>query len=100
MIVPRPFAIGLGTRRNQSGGETTYTWAMAELGEIVLQVLEERGSVDSYELSRELKKDHQAVVGAVKSLQTHGDVRSRAMREITCPEGCSSYDTYIALARH
>lgn len=49
---------------------------MAELGEVILRSLEERGSVDSYDLSRELGKDHQTVVGAIKSLHTHGDVRS------------------------
>ena len=44
---------------------------MAEdLGEVILRVLEERESVDSYELSRELEKEHQVVVGIIKSLQS------------------------------
>ena len=45
-----------------------------ELAEFILKVLEERGSVDTYDLSLEIGKDHQLVVGAVKSLQSLGDV--------------------------
>ena len=39
---------------------------------ILLVLLAERGSFNSYELSKELGKDHQQVVGAIKSLQTLG----------------------------
>ncbi len=52
---------------------------MAELSEVILRAVEERGSVDSYELSRELGRDHQVVVGAVKSLKAHGDVSIETM---------------------
>jgi len=45
-----------------------------DLGERLLRVLGERGSFDSYELSLELGKDHQLVVGAIKSVQSLGEV--------------------------
>ena len=50
-------------------------WGMAdELTELILKILEQRGSVDTYELSKEIRNDHQLLVGAVKSLQSLGDV--------------------------
>ena len=45
-----------------------------DLAEVVLKRVEERGSLDSYEFSREIGTDHQQVVGAIKSLQSAGDV--------------------------
>ena len=47
-----------------------------ELGEVLLKLLASRGSLDSYALSQELGKDHQHVVGAIKSVQSLGDVRN------------------------
>ena len=44
------------------------------LSGVLLKVLEERGRFDSYELSKELDKDHQYVVGVIKSLQSVGSV--------------------------
>ncbi len=44
-------------------------------GEELLKLLAFRGSFDSYELSKELGKDHQQVVGTIKSLQSLGEVR-------------------------
>lgn len=43
--------------------------------EQLLKLLVERGSFDSYDLSQELVKDHQAVVGTIKSLHSLGEVR-------------------------
>ena len=55
------------------------TWlGMAVEGDLVqllLRTLSEKESVDSYELSVEIGKDHQLIVGAIKSLQSMGDVR-------------------------
>lgn len=45
-----------------------------DLGEGLLRILASRGSFDSYDLSQELTKDHQQVVGAIKSLQSLGEV--------------------------
>ena len=42
--------------------------------ELILSKLEERGKLDSYEFSREFDRDHQAIVGAIKSLQSVGNV--------------------------
>ena len=45
-----------------------------DVAELILRTLRERGSVDSYDLSAEVGKDHQLLVGAIKSLQSIGDV--------------------------
>lgn len=45
-----------------------------ELNELLLRRVEEAGRLDSFEFSRETGRDHQAVVGAVKSLSSLGDV--------------------------
>lgn len=44
--------------------------------EQLLKLLAERGSFDSYDLSQELVKDHQVVVGTIKSLHSLGEVRA------------------------
>ena len=50
-------------------------WSMADdIGELILRTLRERGSADSYDLAVEVGKDHQLLVGAIKSLQSIGDV--------------------------
>jgi hypothetical protein len=41
----------------------------------LLKLLDDKGSFDSYELSVELCVDHQQVVGAIKSIQSLGEVR-------------------------
>ena len=48
-----------------------------ELSTILLKLLETRGSLESYEISRELGKDHQHVVGAIKSIHSQGEVSSK-----------------------
>ena len=49
-----------------------------ETGELVLQELKKKESLDSYEFSRETGRDHQLVVGAIKSLESLGEVRGTA----------------------
>ncbi|XP_054278644.1 phenylalanine--tRNA ligase alpha subunit [Macrosteles quadrilineatus] len=47
---------------------------MASLPELILQKVNELGSVDTLALSSILNEDHQKIVGAVKSIQSLGDV--------------------------
>ena len=47
-----------------------------DLVQLLLRTLGEKESVDSYKLSVEIGKDHQLIVGAIKSLQSMGDVRA------------------------
>ncbi len=46
-----------------------------DVAEKLLMLLASRGSFDSYELAQELGLDHQQVVGAIKSVQSVGEVR-------------------------
>lgn len=48
--------------------------AAESLNQLILEKVNENGSVDSLRLSEEINKDHQLLVGAVKSLQTLGNV--------------------------
>ena len=48
--------------------------AKMDLGDTILQILDEKGKLDSYEFSKETDRDHQSVVGAIKSLQSQGNV--------------------------
>ena len=43
----------------------------------ILSLLETKGIADTLELANDWKLDHQAVVGAVKSLQVLDDVRCK-----------------------
>ena len=47
----------------------------ADLQEAILLLLDVRGTLDSWEYSVECSKDHQVVVGAIKSLESLGEVR-------------------------
>ena len=47
---------------------------MADLSETLLKLIAERGQITSLAVARELGIDHQKVVGAVKSLQSLGEV--------------------------
>lgn len=49
------------------------------LDKVVLEALEERGSIETFEFSKELGKDHQSVVGSVKSIHALGDVSKISM---------------------
>ena len=44
------------------------------LDKTILETLEKKGSVETLELAKELGKDHQLIVGSVKSIQSLGDV--------------------------
>ena len=44
------------------------------LERLVLEGVEERGSIETFEFAKELGKDHQSIVGSVKSIHALGDV--------------------------
>lgn len=44
------------------------------LPEQILEIVAERSLLDSYQYANELSKNHQEIVGAVKSLESLGDV--------------------------
>lgn len=46
----------------------------SELGEEILKIVDAKGEVDTLDLSSLLKQDHQKIIGAVKSLQSLGDL--------------------------
>jgi len=48
---------------------------MAALSEVLLTTLTDREQFDTLTLSSELSTEHEKIVGAVKSLQSKGDVR-------------------------
>lgn len=48
---------------------------MADLSQIVLTEVGKQGEVDTLQLASSIAEDHQKIVGAVKSLQSLGDVR-------------------------
>ena len=50
--------------------------AAESLNQFLLEKIDANGTVDTLELSKECNKDHQSLVGAVKSLQTLGNVSS------------------------
>lgn len=47
---------------------------MANLTEDILNTVESKGSLDTYEYATAIGKEHQTVVGVIKSLQALGDV--------------------------
>lgn len=47
---------------------------MADLTDVVLEAVNKKGGVETLELAAQLSVDHQKIVGAVKSLQSLGDV--------------------------
>ena len=47
---------------------------MANLTDEILQSIETKGSLDTYEYATNTGKEHQAVVGVIKSIQALGDV--------------------------
>ena len=59
-----------------------------DLGGLILQVLEEKGQLDSYDFSRETGREHQTVVGAIKSLQSVGNVSNRTGLWLGSSVGC------------
>lgn len=47
---------------------------MAQLTDRVLQYLDKNDGVDTLKLAEKFEEDHQKVIGAVKSLQSLGDI--------------------------
>ena len=62
----------------------------AELGDVILQVLDKKGQLDSYSFSKETDRDHQSVVGAIKSLQSVGNV-SRSVASPRPDPSCTEW---------
>lgn len=48
---------------------------MADYSEFILTEIDKVGEIDTLSFARKINVDHQKIVGAVKSLQTHSDVR-------------------------
>lgn len=44
------------------------------MAEVILQHVDQKGHINSLQLAKELKEDHQKIVGAIKSLQSFGEV--------------------------
>jgi len=47
---------------------------MADLTDEVLQYVNKLGCVDTLDIAKEIKDDHQKIIGAVKSIQSFGEV--------------------------
>ena len=54
------------------------------MDKLVLETLQERGSLETFEFAKELGKDHQAIVGSVKSIHALGDVSERTVHISVC----------------
>ena len=52
------------------------------LSQFLLVAIDSRGCVDTLEFAKESSKDHQQIVGAVKSLQTLGNVSDWMFRKL------------------
>ena len=55
-------------------GKSTLRMGSQALDRIILESVDLRGSIDSYEFAKELQKDHQVIVGAIKSIHSLGEV--------------------------
>lgn len=47
---------------------------MIELTEQILNFIEQNGKADTFELAAEFNEDHQKIVGALKSIEAHGNL--------------------------
>merc|ERR1712183_974568 len=61
------------------------------IDQVILEQVDKIGTVDTYELSKEYKKDHQLFVGAVKRLQSLGKIIEATLKQserwVLTPEG-------------
>merc|ERR1712183_102957 len=61
------------------------------IDQVILEQVDKIGTVDTYELSKEHKKDHQLFVGAVKRLQSLGKIIEATLKQserwVLTPEG-------------
>ena len=48
---------------------------MASLLEEILKAIDQQGQLDTYEYATTTGRDHQTVVGAIKSIESLGEVR-------------------------
>jgi len=48
---------------------------MASLMEEILKAIDQQGQLDTYEYAIATERDHQTVVGAIKSIESLGEVR-------------------------
>ena len=74
-----PIALGESGSKDSPGSNARGPGAATPDGDTMLverflKILAERGSFNSYELSEELRCDHQLVVGTIKSVQSLGEV--------------------------
>lgn len=44
---------------------------------LILEEIANSGHLNTYEFAKDLQQDHQLIVGAIKSIQSVGEVRSR-----------------------
>lgn len=72
--------------------------AHGELTELILKTLEERSRLDSYELAQEVGRDHQLLVGAIKSLHSLGDVSPCVRLEFHRVIGCKTHSRYVCVS--
>jgi len=49
---------------------------MTKLADRILEYLDKHGEANSLDLVNEFQEDHQKIIGAIKSLETIGDVSS------------------------
>ena len=54
------------------------------LDRLVLEAVEERGSIETFKFANECGKDHQSIVGSVKSIHALGDVSFTFLSEENC----------------
>lgn len=55
------------------------------LDRLVLEAVEERGSIETFEFAKECGRDHQSIIGSVKSIHALGDVSFKSLsEEIAC----------------
>ena len=71
--------------------------SMADYREVVLQAVDESGEVDTLSLAKKLGVDHQVLVGAVKSLQSLGNVSHFCFGSVRCRGRTSKCYIYIII---
>ena len=75
---------------------TTNRTGMADLAETILSLLADREGFNTLTLAQELGTDHQKVVGAIKSIQSQGDVSINSLSLDMCSLLFLSSDVMMA----
>lgn len=52
---------------------------------LILEEIERTGKLNTYEFAKDLQRDHQLIVGAVKSIQSVGEVRKSSYIHVLFP---------------